>query len=268
MKSRSSPPVTLVVHGLSDLDEASNVATGNQAGQLALLGRDILLGRLETSQESVLHDILELVVDLLLSPSEALAVLRHLQTRHGDTTAVGGLSGSIPNSSLALVLPLGLEQVNGLLSTTHVGSLSNNQDTASNEGLGLSLVDLVLGRRGQRNVHLADVNPGSSTVVILELVAVLEVRQGPSLGLERGDLVDVLRREGSAVGGDERAVGVGQRDDGGAKLDTFQSRVLRDISGAGDGDTLAGERTLAGVLEHVLDVVDEAVAGSLCFQSR
>lgn len=68
-------PVTLVVHGADDLDETSNVATGDQAGQLTLLGLDVLLGSVETVLEGVLHDELELLIDLLSGPAQTLRFL-------------------------------------------------------------------------------------------------------------------------------------------------------------------------------------------------
>ena len=44
--SKLGPPVALVVHGTGNFHEPGNVAASNQAGQLALGGRDVLLGRL------------------------------------------------------------------------------------------------------------------------------------------------------------------------------------------------------------------------------
>lgn len=46
---------------------------------------------LRTYVEAVSHDALELRVDFLGGPGETLAILGHLETRYGDTTAVGGL---------------------------------------------------------------------------------------------------------------------------------------------------------------------------------
>lgn len=43
--------------------------------------------------EAFSHDVLELRVDFLGSPGETLAVLGHLETGDGDTTAVGSLCG-------------------------------------------------------------------------------------------------------------------------------------------------------------------------------
>lgn len=86
------PPVALVVHGHRDLDKASNVAAGHQAGKLALLRLDVLLGSVEALLERVLHDVLELLVNLLPAPRQTLAVLAHLQAGNSNTTAVGSLA--------------------------------------------------------------------------------------------------------------------------------------------------------------------------------
>ena len=50
------PPVSLVVHGLRNLDEAGKVGTSNQTGEFSLGGVDILLGVADAVVEGVLHD--------------------------------------------------------------------------------------------------------------------------------------------------------------------------------------------------------------------
>ena len=65
-------PVSLVMHGPDDLDEARDVAAGDQAGELAALGRDVLLGRVQPILERALHDALESLIHLLPGPVEAL----------------------------------------------------------------------------------------------------------------------------------------------------------------------------------------------------
>lgn len=62
------------MHGLGNLDKASDVAAGHEAGHLALLALDVVLGRLQGRLEAVLHDGLELLVDLLRSPAQTLRV--------------------------------------------------------------------------------------------------------------------------------------------------------------------------------------------------
>jgi len=61
-------PVTVVVHGGGDLAETGNVGTGDKGRQLALLAGDVLLCGVEAVEEAVLHDALELLVDLLARP--------------------------------------------------------------------------------------------------------------------------------------------------------------------------------------------------------
>ena len=251
------------MHCLRNLDKASNVASRDQARQLALLGRNVLVCGLKSNLERILHDVLELLVDLLRCPRQALAVLCHLQTRHGDTTSVGGLSRSIPDSLVALVGTLGLEQVNGLLCAAHVRTLGDDEAASVDEGLGFLLADFVLGRRGERNVDLAGMDPGTGSLDVFELAFGLEVGQGAALDLESGNLVDLSGGEAFTFG-DEGALRVGEGDDGGAELHALEGGVLGDVAGSRNGDALAGESAAAGVLEHVVDVVDETVASSLC----
>lgn len=66
--ARRSPPVTLVVHGSSNFLEASDVGTADEGRELALSGCDVLLGRFKAVLEALLHDALELLVNLLRCP--------------------------------------------------------------------------------------------------------------------------------------------------------------------------------------------------------
>ncbi|KAI6754971.1 hypothetical protein HG531_004077 [Fusarium graminearum] len=224
--------VTLVVHGLGNLDETSNVATSDQARKLALLGFDVLLGGLKTSDEGVLHDGLEAVVDLLLGPLDTLAVLGHLKTRNGNTTTVGGLSGGVPKSLGTILLAVGLKDINGIGSAAHVGTLSNDESTSLEEGLGLLLADLVLGSTGKSNVNLANVDPRAGALNPGELVLVLESSQG--LG-----------------------------DNGATKLDDLEGSVLGNVAGTRQSNALTLEAAAVGVLKHVINVVDKTVTGGL-----
>jgi len=111
--------------------------------------------------------------------------------------------------------------------------------------------------------------PGAGTLNVLQLAAVLgagaELGESLALELEVGNDVDDLGGESLVAGGDDGALGVGEGDDGTAELDDLEGGVLSDVAGTGDGDTLAREGLLAagGVLDHVLDVVDETVTGGL-----
>jgi len=254
------PPVTLVAHGSSSLAEASNVGTSDQAGELALLGGHVLLGSLKAVGEAVLHDVLELLVDLLGGPGNALAVLRHLETGNSDTTGVGGLAGSVPDGLALALLAVCLEGIDGLLCAAHVGALGDELAAGVDERLGLLAGDLVLGGRGQGDVDLAGVHPRALAFEVVELVLVLgvlgQLGQLLAVDLQVGDVVDDLGVEAGVAGGDEGALAVGERDDGAAELDDLEGGVLGDVAGAGDGDALALEGLLAagGVLDHVLDV--------------
>lgn len=81
------------LHSIRDLDEPSNVRTSEQAGEDTI--RELLTGplspRAQADAEALSHDPLELGVDLLGRPRQTLAVLSHLETRNGDTSAVGSL---------------------------------------------------------------------------------------------------------------------------------------------------------------------------------
>lgn len=261
------PPVTLIPHGLGDLDEASNVATGHQGGQLALLGLDVSLGGVEAVLEGTLHDTGQLVVNLLPRPAQALAVLCHLQTRHGNTTAVGSLSWTVPHTAGALGATGLLKDVDGLLGAAHVGALGNELAASSDQCLGLLLGDLVLGSARQGHVDGTGVGPGAGALNVLVLGGTVlgggdKVGQGAVLELEGGDGLDGLGLEAGV--GDEGTARVGEGDDLGTELDGLEGSVLGNVTGARDSHALASPAAGAGVLEHVADVVDQTVTGGLC----
>lgn len=262
----------MVLHGLDNLGETSNVATGNQRRQDTLLGGDVLLGGVKTVLEAVLHDALEAGIDLLGGPIDPSRVLGHLQTGDGDTTGVGGLAGGVPDGGGAGVgLAVSLEDIDGILGGTHVGTLGEELAAGGDQGLGLVTRDLVLGRGGKGNVDAADdVGPGAGAGDVLELGGesglVDELGDLLAINLDGGDGVDLLGSEAALLAvEDQGALAVGQRDDGATELDDFESGVLGNVAGAGDGDALALEGLLAAgdVLDHVLDVVDNTIAGGL-----
>ena len=267
----------MVLHGLSDLGEASNVGASNQGRKNTLGGGDVLLGGSETVVEAVLHDVLETGVDLLAGPVDTGGVLGHLESGDGDTTGVGGLTGGVPDGSGAGVgVTVSLEDVDGLLGGTHVGALGDELAAGGDQGLGLVAGDLVLGGRGEGDIDTAgDVGPGTGTRDVLELGG--EGGLGGELGdllaldLDGGDGVDLLGSERTVLTLEhEGTLGIGEGDDGTAELDDLQGSVLGDVAGSGDGDALAGEGLLAaaGVLDHVLGVVDDTVAGGLGADER
>jgi len=270
------PPVTVVVHGTGNLDVTRDVGTVDKGRKLSLSDIEVLLGGVEAVPEAALHDASQLLVDLLGGPADTLGVLGHLETGDGDTTAVGSLGWAVPDTVTLAGSAVSLIDIDGLLGGTHVGTLSNELAASGDEILGLLLGNLVLGSRWEGNVDLANVGPWAGTwdvgeaglegvLSIVELVEVLTVK------LELGDESDILLSE-SLVGilCDERTLGVGQGDDLGLELDTLESSVLSNVTGTGDGDTLALEGFLSagGVLDHVVNVVDETVTSGLWADER
>ena len=266
------PPVTVLLHGLSDLGETSNVGASHEGRKNTLSRGDILLSSRETVVEAVLHNLLKAGVNLLTGPVDTGRVLGHLETRDGNTTSVGGLTRGVPDGSGTRVgITVGLEDIDSLLGGTHVGALSDELAASGDESLGLIAGDLVLGGGGESDIDAAgDVGPGAGTGDVLELGAegVLGGELGDllALDLDLSDGVDLLSGEGALLAvQDESTLGVGEGDDGATELDDLESGVLGDVSGTGDGDALTSEGFLAagGVLDHVLDVVDDTVAGGL-----
>lgn len=169
---------------------------------------------------------------------------------------------------------MGLEDVDGVLSGTHVGTFGDELAASVDEGLGFLAGNFVLGSRGESDVDLADVGPGTGTGDVLELGS--ESLSAGNLGdllavdLDLGDGVDLLGGEATLTVDDQGALAVGEGDDGTAKLDDLESGVLGDVTGTRDGDALAGEGLLAvgSVLDHVLHVVDNTVASGLGTDQR
>lgn len=254
------------MHGIGNLDEASNVGASNQRWVLALSGWDVLLGSAETVVEGILHDVLESGVDLLSGPVDALRVLCHLKTGNGDTTGVGSLAWCVPDGLGLLLLAAGLEDIDGLLGAAHVGTLGDELAAVGGKVLGLLLGNLVLGGARKSNVDL-DVGPW--TLALDELVVwKAEGGEWLALDLEVGNLLDVLWGEVLELLGDQAASGVRHGDNGGTELNGLECGVLGNVSGSGDGDSLALEGALASVLDHVVDVVDETVTSGLWADER
>lgn len=271
-RAGGSPPVTLVLHGVGNLDETSNVGTHDEGRKRTLVGLGGVGDRgLVAVFEAVDHDVLQLLVDLLGGPGLSLGVLGHLQAGDGDTTAVGGLTWGVPDGGAegGGRLSLGLEDVDGLLGGAHVGALGDELAAGGNQSLGLLTGDLVLGGRRQGDVDGADVDPRSLAWQVLalgglggeRLVGGNDLLQGLELELGGLDGVDLLRRDTLLV--DDGARGVRERHDGGAQLDGLQGSVLGNVTGPGDGDPLTGKGLLAvgGLFDHLLDVVDKTVPG-------
>lgn len=105
-------------HGVCNLFEACNICTDDQARQslarITFLQAE-LSASLEGRPEDALHNALEPAVDFLKRPGEPGGVLRHLETRNGDTAAVARLTGSVPDGLLDTLGTSGLEDVDRLL---------------------------------------------------------------------------------------------------------------------------------------------------------
>lgn len=105
-------------HGVCNLFEACNICTDDQARQ-SLARITFLQAELSASlkgrPEDALHNALEPAVDFLKRPGEPGGVLRHLETRNGDTAAVARLTGSVPDGLLDTLGTSGLEDVDRLL---------------------------------------------------------------------------------------------------------------------------------------------------------
>lgn len=294
------PPVTLFAHGVGNLDETSDVGTGDQGRNNTSLS--VLLAGLPTGLVAVDHDGLELGVDLLVSPLElivvfisiysetcsdgatyTLGVLGHFKAGNGNTTTVGSLTRSVEaDTGVGGVLgrSSGLfEDLNGVKSAapvhndvsiaekklqkvhSHIGAFSNVADTGLDEGLSLLVVKLVLGSRRKSDIGVADKGPGPLALVPLEFGASGEGSQALSLELDVGNVHDLLRSEALITSGDESTSGIGEREDGTTELNNLESSVLGDVTGTGDKDSLAFPVGVVEVTEHFSDVVDETVTG-------
>ena len=78
---------TLSHHGIGNLLEAHNVSTSNQ-----VIAQAIALGNLNRRMIDILHDALQLLVNFLEAPGEALAVLAHLERGGCHAAGVGSLA--------------------------------------------------------------------------------------------------------------------------------------------------------------------------------
>lgn len=263
--AKQLPPVTLFAHSVGNLDETSDVGTGDQGRNNTSLS--VLLASLPTGLVTVDHDGLELGVDLLVSPLETLGVLGHFKTGNGNTTTVGSLTrgveadtgvGSVLGRSSGL-----FEDLNGVKCTAHVGAFSNVSNTGLDEGPSLLLVKLILGSRRKSDIGVADKGPGPLAFVPLEFGASGEGSQALSLELDVGNVHDLLRGEALFPSGDESTCGIGEREDSATELNNFESSVLGYVTGTGDKDSLAFPVGVIEVTEHFSDVIDETVTSGL-----
>ena len=97
-------------HGVRHLDEARDVGAHH-----IVFGVAIGLGGRIGVCENVLHDPLELCIDLFKAPGEALAVLAHLQGGGCHTAGVGRFAGGKEHACL-------LQHLGGLDGGGHIGA--------------------------------------------------------------------------------------------------------------------------------------------------
>ena len=106
------------LHRVRNLLEARDVRTDDQARQdfarITFLHAE-LSASLKGRPEYALHDPLEPAVDLVERPGEPGRVLRHLETRNGDTATVARLTGSVPDGLFDTLRTSGFEDVDRLL---------------------------------------------------------------------------------------------------------------------------------------------------------
>ena len=77
-------------HGAGDFEEAGDVGADHQVAGFADLDGGVVGG-----VEDVVHDALQLLIDLFEAPGEAHGVLRHLKTAGGHAAGVRGLAGAV-----------------------------------------------------------------------------------------------------------------------------------------------------------------------------
>ena len=138
-----------------------------------------------------------------------------------------------------------LKDINRVLRTAHVATLSNELCASLDKRLGLLAGNFVLCRTRKNDIHILDVGPRAHAVNVLAFA--LELRGGGdfsqllTLDLEFGNQADFIGGDALLISGDQSTLAVGEGDDGCAQLDGFESGVLCDVSRAGDSDAFALE---------------------------
>jgi hypothetical protein len=103
------------------------------------------------------------------------------------------------------------------------------------------------------------------TLVVLEAAFLRsrnKVREVRTVKLDLRNRFHIVLGESLAVNGDQSTFGIRKRHDVSAELENLEGRILGDVSGPGNEHLGVFERGWGGrFCEHVLDVVDKAVAG-------
>jgi len=248
-KSNRGLDDTLSNHGVGDAHEASDVGTLNVVD-----GTIFLLAVLDAHVIDVVHDGVEVLIDLFGSPVAVLSVLANLETRGGNTTGVDGLTRTEGQFSL-------LEGGDGGGLATHVGNLSNILHAVLDKGLGILLIKLVLEGAGHSDVALH--NPallaGSEFAEFRELLGHI-LNFVAVAGAHVEHIVNHLLVD--TVGNLADAIGAADSDDLGTQLNCLGGSTPSNVAEAGESNLLA----LHGVfllLDHALHIVDGAEASGL-----
>ncbi|SPC23247.1 conserved hypothetical protein [Cupriavidus oxalaticus] len=232
-------------HGIRHLDKAGDIGAFHVV--------DIptrLLPVVDAVLVDVLHDRVQLLVDLGVVPRQAHRVLRHFQPGGRHAAGVAGLARRVEDLRVD-------EAVDGFQRRWHVGAFGHADHAVAEQRLGIIAVQLVLRCARQRDVgrHM----PRGAAGFEGHAGAGGKVDQAAALFvLEGHDFSQLLG--GHALRVVQHAAGVRQRQHLGAQLDRLLGSVLRHVARAGDQHAQAVERAAATV-QHFLREVDGAVAG-------
>ena len=131
----------LFLHGGGDLEEASSVGTEDVVVLAVVLSHSI-----SALLVDILHDALEMAINLFRLPAETDGVLSHFETRDSNTTSIASNTRGIDDTVFN-------EVVHGIVVDTHVGKFNAELDTVLNELLSIIEAKFVLS--GARNSDVA-----------------------------------------------------------------------------------------------------------------
>jgi len=239
---------TLCNHSFSYAHETSDVGT------LDIVDVTISLAAvLNAHVIDVVHDGMEVLVDLFSGPVAVLSVLADFEARGSDATSVDGLARSEGNLS-------SLDSGDSGRLATHVGDFSNILHAVGEEHLSIFFSEFVLESAGHSDVAFDDPRflasgefglAGEFVGHILNLVAVGSAHDE--------HVVDHIF--GDAVLDFADTVGARDGDDFSAEFNSLGSSTPSDVAEAREGDAFAGEG-VAFFADHAVYIVDSAEAGS------
>ena len=207
----------------------------------------------------VVHDLVELLVNLGGSPVDVTGVLADLEARGSNTTGIDSLTRTEGNLS-----SLDGSDSGGL--ATHVGNLGNILHAILEKHLGIFLSELVLEGAGHSNVALH--NPSLLTSGELSLAGELGGHVLNLVAVAGTHVKHVVNHLfGDTVGNLADTVGAADSDDLGTELDSLGGSTPSNVTEAGESNALAFH-LVAFFLNHALDIVDSAETGSLRTNQR